>query len=94
MEIRHAIPSDGSALRRLAERDSAEVPEGELLVAVEGGRVVAAISLGGGAVIADPFVPTAPAVAALRAYSDARNRPRAVILGGWPGRRQRLSMTS
>jgi hypothetical protein len=51
--------ADHAALVQLAERDSAEVPRGELVGAEVGGSLVAAISLGNGRVIADPFKPTA-----------------------------------
>ena len=49
---------DHDALTRLAERDSADVPAGELIGAEVDGSLVAAISLGNGSVIADPFTPT------------------------------------
>ena len=60
--IRAALGSDGAALRRLAELDSARVPAGELLVAESDGALVAAHSPGSGATIADPFRHTAQAV--------------------------------
>jgi hypothetical protein len=50
--------SDQSALVRLAERDSAEVPQGEILGAELDGSLVAAISLATRRVIADPFTRT------------------------------------
>jgi hypothetical protein len=72
MEIRLATSADRDAVRALAGRDSAPVPAGDLLLAWEGGRLLAALPLDGRAVIADPFEPTMAAVAALRAYSQAR----------------------
>jgi len=60
--IRAALGSDGAALRRLAELDSARVPAGELLVAESDGALVAAHSPGSGVTIADPFRSTAQAV--------------------------------
>jgi hypothetical protein len=51
--------ADHAALVRLAERDSADVPRGELVGAEVHGSLVAAISLGNRRVIADPFEPTA-----------------------------------
>ena len=51
--------ADHNALVRLAERDSAEVPRGELVGAEVDGSLVAAISLNNRRVIADPFEPTA-----------------------------------
>jgi len=46
---------DRAALRRIAQRDSRPVPEGELLVAEVDGELQAAIELATGEVIADPF---------------------------------------
>jgi hypothetical protein len=51
--------ADRDALVRLAERDSTDVPRGELVGAEVGGSLVAAISIGNRRVIADPFKPTA-----------------------------------
>ena len=56
--IRPAGPEHGEALRVLAQRDSAPVPPGQLLLALAGEEPKAAISLSTGAVIADPFQPT------------------------------------
>lgn len=53
--VRRLKESDRARLRRLAERDSAAVPSGELLGAEVDGSLVAAQSLQDGAVIADPF---------------------------------------
>jgi hypothetical protein len=53
--IRAAGTLDGAALRRVAQRDSRPVPEGELLVAEVDGELQAAIELATGEVIADPF---------------------------------------
>jgi hypothetical protein len=60
--IRAARGSDGAALGRLAELDSARVPAGELIVAETDGTLVAAHSPGARATIADPFRPTADVV--------------------------------
>lgn len=68
--IRHAEPEDGAALRRLAARDSAEMPEGAMLVALVGDEVRAAVSVGGGEAIADPFHPTAEIVRLLTARAE------------------------
>lgn len=64
--IRVAGPADADGLRRLAERDSASLPAGRILVAVSGGEIRAAISLAG-EVIADPFHPSVEMVGLLRA---------------------------
>ncbi len=53
--IRAAGLQDAEALRRLAQRDSRAVPEGELLIALVDGEARAAISLASGETIADPF---------------------------------------
>jgi len=53
--IRAARDGDRQGLRRLAERDSSRVPEGELFVAEVDGEIRAAIAIASGAVIADPF---------------------------------------
>ena len=60
--IRAALGSDGAAIRRLAELDSAPVPGGDLLVAESDGALVAAHAPGSGATIADPFRHTAQVV--------------------------------
>ena len=72
--IRHARPSDAGAVARLAQRDSAEVPAGELLVAAVGTELRAALGIADGAVLADPFHPTADLVRML-ASRAARLRP-------------------
>jgi hypothetical protein len=68
--IRAARGSDGKALARLAQLDSARLPTGELLVAESDGRLVAAVELESGAVIADPFRPTADVVDLLAVRAD------------------------
>ncbi len=60
--IRAARGSDGAALGRLAELDSARVPAGELIVAETDGTLVAAHSPDARKSIADPFRPTADVV--------------------------------
>jgi hypothetical protein len=73
--IRAARGSDGSALARVAALDSAGVPAGELIVAEADGVVVAARSLRTGAVIADPFRPTADVVALLAVRAAGMTAP-------------------
>ena len=60
--IRAARGSDGAALGRLAQLDSARVPAGDLIVAETDGTLVAALSPQARASIADPFRPTADVV--------------------------------
>ena len=64
--IRAARGSDGAALVDLARLDSQIPLAGDVLVAEQEGRVVAAI--GADRVIADPFRPTADVVALLRLH--------------------------
>ena len=64
--IRVAAPEDAEELRRLAELDSARPVTGHVLLAEQAGMPVAAISLGTGSVVADPFRRTTDAVHLLR----------------------------
>jgi hypothetical protein len=89
--IRHAEPEDGAALRRLAGRDSAKMPEGALLVALVGDELRAAVPVGGGDAIADPFHPTAEIVRLLTARAE-QMRPGAAL--GPPGLRRRRGARS
>jgi hypothetical protein len=73
--IRPARADDAEALRRLAERDSATVPDGRLLVAIADGEVRAAVSIVGGEGISDPFHPSA-GLARLLAARAAQLRDR------------------
>jgi hypothetical protein len=56
--VRRSYPDDEPALRQLAGRDGRRMPSSPLLVAEVSGRLLAARSLGDGASISDPFVPT------------------------------------
>jgi hypothetical protein len=76
--IRPAYADDAAALARLAALDSARVPEAPLLLAEVDGELRAALSLPGGASIADPFFPTLELVSLLRAHAQAAAaKPRA-----------------
>lgn len=67
LRIRPAADADLPALHRLARLDSqGRPPHGTVLVAEDGGELVAAMSVGDGATIANPFRATAPVVAMLR----------------------------
>ena len=93
LTIRLAAAADAPALRRLAQRDSAPPPAAAgMLVAEVGGELRTAVSLAGGAVIADPFHHTAELVAILRARArqlcDQTARPtRGRLLRRWAVRR-------
>ena len=60
--IRAARGSDGPALRRLAELDSADFLTGSVLVAEADDEMVAALSLDTGENVADPFRRTSDVV--------------------------------
>jgi hypothetical protein len=62
-----ATDSDERIVRKLADLDSAAAPEGPVVIALVDGRPVAAASLTDGAVVADPFEPTADVVELLQA---------------------------
>jgi hypothetical protein len=66
VSIRRAGPHDAPALCRLAALDSAAPLRGEVLMAEVEGEALAALSLGDGSCVADPFAPTAQLVALLR----------------------------
>ena len=74
--VRRSTSSDESALARLAALDSASPPRGPALVAEADSRMLAALPLGFGRAIADPFEPTAEVVALLelrREQMDSAN---------------------
>ena len=64
--IRRARPEDARAVRELSELDSARPLAGDVLLAEVGGRPVAAVDVATGKAVADPFVPSEPAVSLLR----------------------------
>jgi hypothetical protein len=64
--IRRARGEDGLALGRLAQLDSGLYDGGPALLAESGGELLAAVSLGGGRSLADPFRPTAEVLAVLQ----------------------------
>jgi hypothetical protein len=66
LTLRVAGPDDTPAVRRLAQLDSSRPPSGRVLLAVVGSEPVAALGVETGTVVADPFRPTAVAVATLR----------------------------
>jgi hypothetical protein len=57
--IRPATSADHEALARLAQLDSRPMPTGQVLLAEVDGEPRAALALGGGEPVADPFHPTA-----------------------------------
>jgi hypothetical protein len=63
--VRRASPADQVKLARLAALDSAKPPTGTVLVAEADSRMLAALPIGAGRPIADPFEHTAEVVALL-----------------------------
>jgi hypothetical protein len=74
--VRRSTSADQGALARLAALDSASPPRGPALVAEADSHILAALPLGAGRPIADPFQPTA-GVAQLIALRAEQLRPRA-----------------
>jgi hypothetical protein len=72
--VRPARPADAAELVVLAALDSAAPLTGDVLLAVADGEVAAAMSVDTGAVVANPFVPSAHLVELLR--TAARPAPR------------------
>jgi hypothetical protein len=60
--VRRSTSGDESALARLAALDSTSPPRGPALIAEADARMLAALPLGAGRPIADPFEPTAELV--------------------------------
>ena len=71
--VRNASASDLSELARLAALDSASPPRGPALIAEADSRMLAALPLGSGRPIADPFEPTAEIVALLELRAEQLN---------------------
>jgi hypothetical protein len=76
LTVRPAVSADRAAIERLAALDSASPPRGSMLVAEADSRVLAALPLGSGRPIADPFEPTAEAVALLELRAAQLSRRR------------------
>ena len=72
--LRPAEERDVEAIGELAELDSRRRPDGHVLLALVDGRVVAAVSVRDGHTVANPFVPTAEAVALLRLHTTGSAR--------------------
>jgi hypothetical protein len=68
--LRRGRHADIDALADLAALDSTRPLTGRTVVAEMDGRVVAAVSLHDGRVVADPFVPTADLVEMLRVHAS------------------------
>ena len=88
--IRRLHEADAAAVRRLVERDSAELPAGDLLGAEVEGQLVAVAPIGGGRTVADPFSRTGElaALLELRVGQLRRRGPQKRRFGGFFGRRR------
>jgi hypothetical protein len=88
--VRRGRPADAAELAALAALDSARALSGDIVVGEVDGRVVAAVSLHDGRVVADPFEPTADVVEVLRLHTagarSAKARPRRGRFGLVPRR--------
>jgi hypothetical protein len=89
--FRLSDPGDDSTLARLAALDSARPLDGPAVVAEADSRVLAALPLGSGRAIADPFEPTADIVALLelerkRLLGSEGGRTRGGLRSLLPGR--------
>jgi hypothetical protein len=86
--VRRSVAADRSELERLAALDSARPPTGPALVAEADSRMLAALPLGSGRPIADPFEPTAAVVALLELRAEQIAARRAER--GWSERARSL----
>jgi hypothetical protein len=84
LTVRVAGAADEAALRDLALLDSARPLAGDVVVAERDRRLVAALSLRDGRVVADPFARTADVRDVLRAYAG---RPAAAAAAAAAARR-------
>jgi hypothetical protein len=86
--IRLSSPEDRTAIIDLAQLDGRRGPLGEAILAIVGGELRAALPLGGGDAVADPFWPTTELVELLRVHDAALHNPTA---GGRRARRARIA---
>jgi hypothetical protein len=86
LALRLADRGDAVLLRRLADLDDAAPLDAPVLLAFEDGEPVAAASLSDGRAVADPFRPTADAVALLELRARQLRGPQTV--DGWRRRRR------
>ncbi len=86
LSLRHATSDDSAAVAYLAALDDAERLTGPVLVAFDGERPVAAVSLDDGRAVADPFMRTADVVDLLRLRARQQHSGSARRLGLGLGR--------
>jgi hypothetical protein len=82
--IRLSSLDDRAAIQRLANLDGCRPPDGQAILAIVSGELRAALPVGGGDAIADPFRPTTELVKLLRVVDAAQRNNRAG--GGRPSR--------
>jgi len=70
--IRLSGPRDCAAILRLADLDGRRAPSGPAILAIVNGELRAALPLGGGEAIADPFRRTAELVKLLQVFDAAQ----------------------
>ena len=93
--IRPAQAGDRSGLLKLAQRDTAPLPDGDLLVAAEQGEIRAAISIDDGTTVADPFHRTGELVRMLKLQlAQLREGAPRRAYSGWRTTGFRLAATS
>lgn len=83
VSLRLCRVSDDPILERLAALEGREAPQGRHLIAEIDGGAVAALSLGTGEFLADPFRPTAHLLPLMRRHAaqlDAPARPRKALV--------------
>ena len=68
--IRLSSPEDCAAIRRLAELDDRRPPSGQVILAIVSGELRAALPVGGGDPIADPFRSTSGLLELLRVADE------------------------
>jgi|tagenome__1003787_1003787.scaffolds.fasta_scaffold20982870_2 hypothetical protein len=78
--IRPALLDEAADVRRLAYLDSQRPLRGDVLLALQDGVAVAAVSLADGRVAADPFRRTADIVELLKLRAEALTTSRAILL--------------
>lgn len=83
LAIRMADAADAGAVTRLAALDSASVPEGPMLLGLLDGCPLVALALDSGAVLADPFAPTADLVTLVRERAQRFSTPTAPPARSW-----------
>lgn len=74
--IRRSSTGDAPGVALIAALDSGSAPEGDAMLAFEGGELRAVLPLDGGRPLADPFHPTAELVELLRYAVERERNPR------------------